>query len=65
MEDSNSEEEEEEFDKEDLGTILRPKYIGAHKGFYEVDNLLGQLEREISSLVWVNVIPGVCKRFGR
>ena len=31
MEESSSEEQKEEFDKEDLETQLRPKYKGAHK----------------------------------
>ena len=31
MEDSSSEEEEYDFDKEDMGTQLRTKYKDAHK----------------------------------
>ena len=44
MENSISDEEEEEFDKEGLGTQLIPKYKGAHKGYDRLEHLLGKLE---------------------
>ena len=45
MEESRSEEEEDYFDKEGLGTKLRPKSKGAYKGSDDLDNLISQLER--------------------
>ena len=45
MEESRSVEEEEYFDKEGLGTKLRPKSKGTYKGSDDLDNLISQLER--------------------
>ena len=44
MENSISDEEEEEFDKEGLGNQLIPKYKGAHKGYDRLEHLLDKLE---------------------
>ena len=38
MEDSSSEEKEEEFDKQGMGTQLRPKYKGAQKGSDDLED---------------------------
>ena len=54
MEESSSEKEEEEFYKEVMGNQLRPKYKGAHKVLYELEKILGKLEREILSVAWDN-----------
>ena len=62
MEESSFEEEEEEFDKEGLGTQLRPKSKGAFRGSEELENLLSQLEREILSVGWDNEMPRRCKK---
>ena len=40
-----------------MGTQLRPKYKGAHKGLYELEKILGKLKREILSVAWDNYMP--------
>ena len=50
MEETSSEEEEEEFDKEGLGTQLRPKSKGALRGSEDLENFLSQLERKLLSV---------------
>ena len=60
MEATSSEEEEEEFDKEGLGTQLIPKSKGAFRGSEDLDNILTQLERELLSVGWDNEMPRIC-----
>ena len=52
FEESSSEEEEQEFDKEVLGTQLRPKPKGEFRGSEELENFLGKLEKELLSVGW-------------
>ena len=52
FEESSSEEEEQEFDKEVLGIQLRPKPKGEFRGSEELENFLGKLEKELLSVGW-------------
>ena len=47
MEESSSEEQEKECDKEDMGNPLRPKYKVLHKGSDKFGNFSSKLEREL------------------
>ena len=62
MEATSSEEEEEEFDKEGLGTQLRPKSKGEFRGSEYLENFLTQSERELLSVKWDNEMPRICKK---
>ena len=62
MEETSSEEEEEEFVKEGLGTQLKPKSKGAFRGSEDLENFFTQLERELLSVGWDNEMPRRCNK---
>ena len=62
IEESSYEEKQEDFDKGGLGTQLRPKSKGAHKGSYGLEKILGKLKRELLSVGWDNEMPKICKK---
>ena len=57
MEESSSEQEEDNSNKEVLVNKLRNKYKGAHKGSDDLEKFLSRLQREILSVGWDNEIP--------
>ena len=65
MEESIPEDEEEEFDKEGLGTQLRPKSKGAHNGSDELENF--EVNQKGDYYQWVEIMKRqeYARRMGR